>query len=79
MPLHIEARINERRIGVLHIGRVEELRDQHTEYTYKVVLGITPDEPVEWGTGITFTHRYSDGAWVCVAKAVDALREAGLA
>lgn len=75
MPLHIDIRVNERLINQLHIGRVDELYSNTQTSEYLVVEGIMKPREVKYGDdGVSFTHKYDEGAEVCVMKAVAALR-----
>lgn len=54
-----------RRLTALH-APMDKAADEVHQYEAKV------GEPVRATT--TFAHRYGDGAWVCVLKALEALR-----
>jgi hypothetical protein len=67
MPLHVEIRINSQIIETLHIGRLEGFRGRDQKHQYVV---NSPE-----GTVAVFEHLYSDGARVCVERALAALAE----
>lgn len=82
MPLSVEVKINGQLIETVHIGRTEPLAGTNVEHQYKVTTtevpwatssgakeGFHPD----WEAGVRFSHVYSDGALVCVRKALEAL------
>jgi hypothetical protein len=74
MPLHVDIRINETLINQIHIGRMRggTLSDDINEYS--VIEGPKPTRFEDWHIdGIPYTHRYGDGAEVCVIKALQAL------
>lgn len=76
MPLHVRMSINNQIIDRIHIARMEALGDHEAYYKYSVVNTDLPHEFINYDEGVEFTHRYSDGAQVCVEKALRALREA---
>lgn len=73
MPVHVDIRVNDDTPIRLHIGRVDPLRPDRTEYEYLVVEAYEPDRMVPWGEGVRFEHTYDDGLLVCVQKALEAL------
>ena len=73
MPLHVDIRINETMITQLHIGRKDALLRNDQVSTYTVVKGAYDPWSVPWDLGVDFTHKYDDGAEVCVQKALAAL------
>jgi hypothetical protein len=79
MPLHVHVYINEEAIESYHIGRIDGTTDPDSIGTYLVCkLGPLISKPSldDWDEfGFTFTHRYGDGATVCVAKALQQLLE----
>lgn len=73
MPLHVDVRINDRLIEQYHIGRTEKLVTATQTHQYRVVKGdYQPREVPYDALGVEFTHRYDDGAGVCVQKAIAA-------
>lgn len=68
MPLSVEVKINGTLIGNLHIGRAEFLADHQQVSTYLVSGSSTFSD----GRVAEFKHKYSDGALVCVQKALEA-------
>lgn len=73
MPLHAKIYINERLIDEIHIGRMSGGSTAPDAInTYKAVIGEVPTSTQEWMEGTEFTHRYGDGALVCVQKAIEA-------
>lgn len=91
MPIHVEVKINHESIGTIHIGRTDQLLtpDQTSGYLVTTNAEMADaltvgdiaygniDYMVDWKGGIPFSHKYSDGALVCVRKAIEALEEAG--
>jgi hypothetical protein len=73
MPLHVDIRINNRLINTLHIGRVSGTTDPDSINEYVIVDGEKPETVSQWYEGTDFTHRYGDGAEICVAKGLEAL------
>ena len=79
MPLHVDIRVNANLISRIHIGRIEGGVNANDINTYRAVLGEQPKTYQEWlDRGIEFTHRYGDGAEVCVLKGIQALKAAGI-
>ena len=70
MPLHVDIRVNDQHLASLTIGRTEEFKGQHHEHEYMVVRNQ------DFTSMARFTHTYSDGAEVCVERALQALRSA---
>lgn len=68
MPLHVTISLNDDRLHDLMIGRTEEFKTAHTEHEYMVIRDS------DFSTSATFKHRYSDGALLCVERALQALR-----
>jgi len=76
MPIHVDIKINERLINSLHIGRIRGGTEPEDINDYLVVEGDIPKSFSDWhATGIPFTHRYGDGAEVCVMKAIKAIKD----
>lgn len=75
MPLHAKIYLNELEIETLHIGRTAGGTRPDSINTYQAVLGRKPELADEWFSeaSVEFTHRYGDGALVCVQKAIEAL------
>jgi len=81
MPLHVEVYINNTYLDGIHIGRTTNnssdiLPDSINTYTV-VNSPLPPRSMDDWNNGIEFTHRYGDGALVCVRKAIEVLEESG--
>jgi hypothetical protein len=77
MPLHVTIDINSSFLSAVHIGRVKGGTDSDSVNEYLAVRGEQPQTAEDWLTqGVLFTHRYGDGAEVCVMKALQALHEA---
>lgn len=75
MPLHIDIRVNETLINTLHIARVKGGTKPDDINDYVVVDGSRPTRHEDWLIdGIPFTHRYGDGAEVCVMKGIKAMK-----
>jgi len=70
VPLSVEIKINGREIETIRIGRVEEMKGKTHYHEYLVTA---PD-----GEYASFMHKYDEGARVCVAKALEALRQAAI-
>ena len=73
MPLHIDIKINDTLINTLHIGRFKDGTDPDDINTYLIVEGDRPTVKENWFMGAEYTHRYGDGAEICVAKGIEAL------
>jgi hypothetical protein len=74
MPLHIDIRVNDKFINQIHIARLRGGVNDDDINDYLVVDGEFPERFEDWHIeGIPFTHRYGDGAEVCVMKAMQAL------
>jgi len=74
MPLHVDIKINESLINSIHIGRVSGGTKPDDINDYVVVEGDKPIRPEDWHVdGVPYTHRYGDGAEVCVVKGLKAL------
>ena len=77
MPLHVDIRVNEKLIDQLHIGRIDALYSNTQVSEYVVVRGVHEPHAVPYDAeGISFTHKYDEGALVCVQKALQASRSA---
>jgi hypothetical protein len=75
MPIHIDIRINRELINTLHIARVKGGTDADDINDYLVLEGDEPLRYEDWLVdGIPFTHRYGDGAEVCVMKGIQAMK-----
>jgi hypothetical protein len=74
MPIHVDIKINDTLINALHIGRFSgEGTAPDSVNTYLAVEGKRPTSLDDWTNGAEYTHRYGDGAEICVAKALKAL------
>lgn len=74
MPLHVNVKVNEYDIENLHIGRIIGGTRPDDINTYLVVIGERPTTLEYWkDCGTEFTHRYGDGALVCLRKALEAI------
>jgi len=73
MPLHVEIRINQELIDTIHIGRMDELKGRDQNHRY-LVTNKTTKSMVDWTdpNAVEFEHNYSDGAHICVSKALEA-------
>lgn len=75
MPLHVDIKINNTLINTVHIGRVSGGTNPDSINEYVIVEGETPQTIDHWYEGVDFTHRYGDGAEICVAKGLLALEK----
>jgi hypothetical protein len=74
MPLHIDIKINDQLINQFHIGRIRGGSSPDDINDYLIVDGEKPRSHSDWHVdGTPFTHRYGDGAEVCVIKGLQAL------
>lgn len=73
MPIHVDIKINDTLINTVHIGRVSGTTDPDSINEYVIVDGPRPETIDHWYEGADFTHRYGDGAEICVAKGLEAL------
>jgi hypothetical protein len=74
MPLHIDIRVNRELINTLHIARVKGGTDPDDINDYIITDGPELLRHEDWLIdGIPFTHRYGDGAEVCVMKGIQAI------
>lgn len=74
MPLHVTIKVNQETVETLHIGRIEGGVGTDDINTYLAVLGEEPLRLDDWQKrGTEYTHRYGDGALVCVKKALEAI------
>lgn len=79
MPLHVDIRVNNRLIETLHIGRMKGDMQADTINEYVATFDGTEYDPGWFTEGaVTFTHRYGDGAAVCVQKALNAMFPEGV-
>lgn len=75
MPIHVDIRINRELINTLHIGRIKGGTDADDINDYLILEGEYPLKYEDWLIdGIPFTHRYGDGAEVCVMKGIQAIK-----
>lgn len=78
MPLHIDIRVNKTLINQVHIARIKGDTHPDSVNDYVVVDGPAPTRYEDWLVdGIPFTHRYGDGAELCVMRGIRALRGEG--
>lgn len=82
MPLHVPVYVNDREITTIHISRLDNFDLSNPESTYIVTTHELPQTMYEgkprrytpnWGVGVQFTHKYSDGALKCLSRALVAL------
>jgi hypothetical protein len=67
LPLNVTLAINEKPIQHIRISRLETLRSKGRLYPYRVESeGLIREVAF-------FTHRYSDGAEICLSRALEAL------
>ena len=82
MPLTAEIKINGNLIMTIWVGRLEVLRSENDSHLYATETLTSPDA-ARWMNATvvadspTFYHRYSDGAAVCVKKAIETLNLCG--
>jgi hypothetical protein len=91
MPLSVEVRINGKIIETIWIARLSRFQGENEWHEYQVGVGTTTTPP--WSSPAAkkreergqpeptyprFHHLYSDGARVCVDRALNALRRARL-
>lgn len=75
MPLHIDIRINDTLLNTLHIARVKGGTRPDDINDYLILDGPKPTRYEDWLIdGIAFTHRYGDGAEICVMKGIQAMQ-----
>lgn len=75
MPLHVAIFINRQLLSEIHIARLSGGTSADDVNTY---IATTGDEPM-WleryeVDGVSYQHRYGDGAEVCVMKAIEAIK-----
>ena len=74
MPIHVDIKINNDVINQLHIGRISGGTEPDDINSYLIVDGKIPRSHSDWHVdGTPFTHRYGDGAEICVMKGMEAL------
>lgn len=74
MPIHIDIRINRELINTLHIARVKGGTKPDDINDYLILEGDEPLRYEDWLVdGVPFTHRYGDGAEICVMKGIQAV------
>jgi hypothetical protein len=76
MPLHVAIFINRQLLSEIHIARLGGGTGADDVNTY---IATTGDEPM-WlehyeADGVSYQHRYGDGAEVCVMKAIEAIKK----
>lgn len=76
MPIHVDIRINDTLINQIHISRFRGTgTDPDDINEYLVVDGPKPTRLEDWMIdGIPFTHRYGDGAEICVMRGLRVLK-----
>lgn len=80
MPLHIEIKINNTVLNTLHIARVKGDTRPDSNNDYLIIEGEYPLRNEDWYIdGVTFKHRYGDGAEVCVMRGIQAMKGEGYA
>jgi hypothetical protein len=67
LPLNVVLAINEKPIQFISISRLEKLKSKDRLYPYRVESEGLVREVAH------FTHRYSDGAEICLSRALEAL------
>lgn len=78
MPLHVYVNLNRKGTPLdrVHIARIDGGEDPEDVNTYVVVSGTEPFYLSEWmDRGVTYKHRYGDGALICVRKGLEALEK----
>ena len=75
MPLHVEIKLNHQLLHTIHIGRLDGGSRPDDINTYRAVTTLPGDYNIDFFApgSVEFTHRYGDGADLCVARAVSAL------
>jgi hypothetical protein len=82
MPLHIPIYVNNQEVCTVHIGRDAPLVDGDPYYPYIVTMHeypqtLYPGRPrrytPNWGLGVEFVHKRSDGVLKCLSRALEAL------
>lgn len=86
--LHAPLKINGHPLFLdVQIVRQEQFRGPDVEYPYiarlrrRIEIGVGPNDiipDIPMSPDVPFTHLYSDGAVVCLAKGLQALTEAGV-
>lgn len=79
MPLSVEIKLNGRQIQTLWIGRLDDFKGEDEQHEY--MCGWGSAELEAWNLARPdllprFHHTYSDGAAVCVRKALQAMESA---
>jgi hypothetical protein len=74
MPIHVDIRINDQLLNQVHITRVRGNQKPDSFNDYLVIDGDYPTRMEDWLIdGVPFSHRYGDGAEICVMKGMEAL------
>jgi len=74
MPIHVDIRINDTLINQIHIARVRGGTRLEDINDYIIIEGDKPSRSEDWYVdGVSYTHRYGDGAEACVLKGLEAL------
>lgn len=74
MPIHVSIAINDEVLETVHIGRIEGDTRPESVNVYLAVTGEKPRSVEDWKErGEAFLHRYGEGAYACVMRALDVL------
>ena len=74
MPFHVEISLNATHLQTLHVGRMSKNgMSPDSVNTYRTLLLDRRPRIEDSADGVLFTHRYGDGALVCVERALSAL------
>jgi hypothetical protein len=75
MPLHIDIHLNHERLHTIHIGRWSGGQRPDDINVYRAVVTLPGETNVDYlgPDSVEYTHRYGDGADICVARAIEAL------
>lgn len=74
MPIHVTIAINDDVLETVHIGRIEGDTRPESVNVYLAVAGKKPSSVQDWKErGEAFLHRYGEGAYACVMRALDVL------
>lgn len=75
MPLHIDVRLNHQLLHTINIGRFNGGTDPDDINTYRAVITQPGQYDVDYFSpdSVEYTHRYGDGADLCLARAIHAL------
>lgn len=76
MPLHVEIKLNHQLLHTIHIGRMNGGTRPDDINTYRAVITYPGENTVadfDSPDAVEYSHRYGDGADICVSKAITAL------